>query len=429
MKRRYIRLLILFATISICGIISFQLFWVNRAYNLQEKQFNNRVHVALTSVASKIKEINNDSSELYEPVKQITSNYFIVTTNDTLHPYLLENLLSQEFNERNLQYNFEYVIYDCFTDSIVFGNFVDLGAEEKKYVYSASINGKWKEVSHYFGVYFPDKKSYLLGEMEIWTFSSAFLLMVIIFFSYTIWLVLKQKRLSEVKTDFVNNMTHELKTPISTIMLATEVLSEPDISSNPERMKNYARIIREENNRLKNQVEKVLEIASLDKKSEMNRQDVDLNEVVKETVARFETILKSRNARLKLELDAERSTIVGDKAHLSNIIFNLIDNAIKYTPENPVIEVNTRNKNGGIYLRIIDNGIGMNKESQKHIFEKFYRVPSGNLHNVKGFGIGLNYVKKMVKKHSGYIKLKSEIGKGTTFKLYFPLKEKNEQEN
>lgn len=425
MKRRYIRLLILFATISICGIISFQLFWVNRAYNFQEKQFNNRVHVALTSVASQIKKINNDSSEIYEPVKQITSNYFIVSINDTLHPFLLENLLTQEFSERNLEYNFEYVIYDCFSDSIVFGKSVDLDAEQKNYVYNVSENDKWREESHYFGVYFPDKRSYLMGEMEIWTFSSAFLLMVISFFSYTIWLVVKQKRLSEIKTDFINNMTHELKTPISTIMLATEVLSEPDISKDSERLKSYASIIREENNRLKSQVEKVLEIASYDKKSEIDREAVDLNLVVKETAKRFETIIKSRNADLILELEAENSIVTGDKTHLSNIVFNLLDNAIKYTPNKAVIKVSTRNNNGGIYLRVIDNGIGISKESQKHIFEKFYRVPSGNLHNVKGFGIGLNYVKKMVKKHSGYIKLKSELGKGTTFKVFFPLKEKN----
>lgn len=415
----------MFATISICGIISFQLFWVNRAYNFQEKQFNNRVHVALTSVASQIKKINNDSSEIYEPVKQITSNYFIVSINDTLHPFLLENLLTQEFSERNLEYNFEYVIYDCFSDSIVFGKSVDLDAEQKNYVYNVSENDKWREESHYFGVYFPDKRSYLMGEMEIWTFSSAFLLMVISFFSYTIWLVVKQKRLSEIKTDFINNMTHELKTPISTIMLATEVLSEPDISKDSERLKSYASIIREENNRLKSQVEKVLEIASYDKKSEIDREAVDLNLVVKETAKRFETIIKSRNADLILELEAENSIVTGDKTHLSNIVFNLLDNAIKYTPNKAVIKVSTRNNNGGIYLRVIDNGIGISKESQKHIFEKFYRVPSGNLHNVKGFGIGLNYVKKMVKKHSGYIKLKSELGKGTTFKVFFPLKEKN----
>ena len=421
-NRRYIRLLILFATISICGIIFFQLFWVKKAYNLQEKQFNNRVHVALTSVASQIKKINSDSSELYEPVKQITSNYFIVSTNDTLHPYLLENLLTQEFNERNLLYNFEYVIYDCFNDSIVFGNSVDLKAEDRRYVNTVSENDRWREESHYFGVYFPEKRSYLMGEMEIWTFSSGFLLMVIIFFSYTIWLVLKQKRLSEIKTDFVNNMTHELKTPISTIMLATEVLSEPDISKDPERMKSYASIIREENLRLKAQVEKVLEIARLERKSDINRTAVDLHLLIEETVQRFSTILKSKNAEVNLELNAEKSVIMGDKTHLSNIIFNLIDNAIKYSADKPVIKVSTTNEHGRIYLRVIDNGIGINKEAQKHIFEKFYRVPSGNLHNVKGFGIGLNYVKKMVKKHHGSIRLKSELGQGTTFKLFFPLK-------
>lgn len=425
MNRKSIRLLVLFATISVCGIIGFQLFWVNRAYNIQEKQFNDRVHVALTNVVRQIQSISKDSSDLYEPIKQVTSNYFLVSTNDTLHPYLLESLLTTEFKERNLEYDFEYVIYDCFNDSIVFGNYVDLESEEKSYVYRTSQNDRWNEQSHYFGVYFPNKKSYLINEMEIWVYSSIFLLVVIAFFGYTIWMILKQRRLSEVKTDFINNMTHELKTPISTILLSTEVLCEPNISKDPVRLANYAKIIREENERLKTQVEKVLEIASLDTKNpNIYKQNINLHELIHETVSRFDTILQSRKGSILLKLDAENSTLQADKSHLTNVLFNLIDNAVKYSPNQPEIIISTENGKNGIYLRISDKGIGMDKESQKRIFEKFYRVSTGNLHNVKGFGIGLNYVKKMVKLHHGFIRLKSELGVGSTFKIYFPLKYK-----
>ncbi len=421
MNRQAIRIIIFIALFTIIGVFSFQIFWVSKAFNIQEKQFNDRIHVALTNVVAEIQKLNQDSADLYEPVKQVTSNYFLAFTNDTLHPYVLENLLKKEFKEKNLNYDFEYVVYDCFNDSIVFGNSVDLESEAKDLVIKTSSTDKWNQASHYFGVYFPHKTVYIFNELGIWLVSTAFLLLVVIFFAYTIWVILKQKKLSEIRTDFINNMTHELKTPISTISLSTEVLSNPNIAKDPERLNNYANIIKEETERLKNQVDKVLQMATLDKKRvELDKEKVDLHEVIDKTVTGFQLILNANEGRIKVNLNAKNYFIKGDKTHITNILFNLIDNAVKYSQSEPLIEISTEDHKEGVYLRVKDNGIGMSREQQKHVFEKFYRVPQGDVHDVKGFGIGLNYVRKMVRQHGGKIQLKSQIKSGSTFRIYFP---------
>ena len=420
MNRKTIRLIIFFAAFTVIGVFSFQFFWVKKAFTLEEKQFNERVHVALSSVVSEVQRLNKDSSAIYEPVKQISSNYFLASTNDTLHPYVLENLLINEFQKGNLITDFEYVLYDCFTDSVVFGDFVEIKTEAKDLVYEISEKDKWNQASHYFGVYFPSKEVRLVDQMGIWIVSTIFLLLVVVFFSYTILVILKQRKLSEIRTDFINNMTHELKTPISTISLSTEVLTNPNITKDPERLKNYANIIKEETERLRLQVDKVLQMATLDKnRLNLEMEDVNLHDVIKKTVAGFELILDSNDGKIDVSLKARNPTIKGDRMHLTNVFFNLIDNAIKYSKNKPEILVSTVDYKNGLHIRVKDNGIGMTREQQKHVFENFYRVPTNYRHDVKGFGIGLNYVMKIVKKHHGKIQLKSELGSGSTFRIYF----------
>lgn len=307
MNRKTIRLIIFFAAFTVIGVFSFQFFWVKKAFTLEEKQFNERVHVALSSVVSEVQRLNKDSSAIYEPVKQISSNYFLASTNDTLHPYVLENLLINEFQKGNLITDFEYVLYDCFTDSVVFGDFVEIKTEAKDLVYEISEKDKWNQASHYFGVYFPSKEVRLVDQMGIWIVSTIFLLLVVVFFSYTIWVILKQRKLSEIRTDFINNMTHELKTPISTISLSTEVLTNPNITKDPERLKNYANIIKEETERLRLQVDKVLQMATLDKnRLNLEMEDVNLHDVIKKTVAGFELILDSNDGKIDVSLKAKK---------------------------------------------------------------------------------------------------------------------------
>ena len=254
--------------------------------------------------------------------------------------------------------------------------------------------------------------------MGIWGFSSAVTLVVIFFFGYTLFVILKQRRLSEVQKDFINNMTHEFKTPISTIAISAQVLKDPKIANNPERLLNYANIIDQENQRLKQQVERVLQMAELDKgEIGLKNEDLDIHKLTTEVVAGRRIGMEGT---IELNLTAETFVVKGDSLHLSNVLGNLIDNAIKYNQNVPHIKVTTKNTEGYLELSVQDNGIGIASSEKEKIFDKFYRVPTGNIHNAKGFGLGLSYVKGIVEKHHGRISVQSIQGSGSTFRIILP---------
>ncbi|MCB0780279.1 MAG: HAMP domain-containing histidine kinase [Flavobacteriales bacterium] len=378
MSRRVIGTVILLASLSVLGVLLTQLLWLDTAFQVQrqqleiqrrqhsqlEKQFNDRVVIALTNVTERILSINKDPSDLFDAVKQVRPNYFAVTINDTLHPYLLESLLRREFERRNINEDFEYGIYDCFTDSIVYGSYVSLTDSVDPGEVPHSELLKLDKDGHYFGVFFPRREG---GGWDpertsasTWIFPAIVTSIVFLFFAYSVWVILRQKRLSEIKNDFIGNMTHELKTPISTIALSSEVLSDPDIVQEPERLRSYARIIREENERLRAQVERVLQLATLDRENlHLKREEVDLHTVVHEVAGAMKLTLEERKGSLTLELQATRSVVRGDRMHLGNVVRNLLDNAIKYCTDVPVIVVRTRDRNGSFLLEVRDNGIGI----------------------------------------------------------------------
>jgi two-component system phosphate regulon sensor histidine kinase PhoR len=251
-------------------------------------------------------------------------------------------------------------------------------------------------------------------------YSSIVILLIVIFFSYTVHVMLQQKRLSEIRTDFVNNMTHELKTPISTIGLSADAINGALSSSNLDRVRSYVQIIQNENSRLKSQVERVLQIASLSpKKVALQHKEIDIHELLQKAVDTFQMQIQEAEGNIGTELEAAKHNIKGDIVHITNVIYNLIDNAVKYTTDAPQIHIRTSNKSGWLRIEIQDNGIGIDKANQKMIFEKFFRVPTGNLHSVRGYGLGLYYVKTIVEAHKGKINVTSEPGKGSTFSIEF----------
>lgn len=399
-----------------------QIYWVNRAYNLQEKEFSDRVVIAMTGVVDRIQTMKLDSA-IVEPVKQEANNFFVANINDTLHPFLLETLLREEFTKSNLIEDFEYGIYDCFNDSIVSGGRLRFGDDVvKTNQEDVNIQKKFDRDGHYFGIYFPNKSTIVIGQLDFWVFSSIMLVLVIVFFSYAILIILRQKRLSEVKTDFINNMTHELKTPISTISLSSEVLLQPNIGSDPERLARYASIIFNENNRLKTQVDKVLQIATLSPEKVSVKSDlIDLNTIAESACRTFQVRVEEEKGDLSLKLHSEPVNITGDVVHITNIVYNLLDNACKYTQSAPSIQVETSIEGKYGQIKISDKGLGIAKQHLRMIYDKFFRVPTGNLHDVKGFGLGLFYVKTIVDAHGGDIEVASEPGKGSTFTLTFKL--------
>ncbi|MBC6110746.1 sensor histidine kinase [Pedobacter fastidiosus] len=272
-------------------------------------------------------------------------------------------------------------------------------------------------------VSFPDKNAAIISNLGVTLGSSVGLLLVLVFiFSYTLYAILKQKKLSEMKTDFINNMTHEFKTPVATIMIASEALKDPEVTEDKARLKRLAGIIYDENVRLGNHIERVLSIARLEKNEmKMENSEVDMNDLILIVLDSMSLQLQKRNAILTVNTDAENAIIYGDELHLSNVLYNLIDNANKYSAETPEITITTRNTAKNLIIEIADKGIGMTKEHSKRIFDQFYRVPTGNLHDVKGFGLGLNYVQDIIKQLNGSIKVSSEKDKGTKFEISLPL--------
>ena len=438
MGRRAIATLMLLATLSVVGVVVIQLIWLQQASEYRqdqvklnkeqalqlEKQFNDRVVIALTDVTEQILTINKDSTDLYDAVKQARPNYFAVTINDTLHPYLLEALLRKEFSRRNIEEDFEYGVYDCFTDSIVYGNYVALDSSAADTMPHSTLL-KLDKDGHYFGVYFPNRKSSLWADADstwTWIFPTVVTLIVFAFFAYSVWVIMRQKKLGAMKNDFIGNMTHELKTPISTIALSSEVLSDPNIIHEPERLREYARIIRSENERLRTQVERVLQLSTLEKDGmQLKRETVDLHQIARDVALSFKLPLQERRMELRLSLDAKACVLSGDRMHLTNAVFNLLDNAVKYGREDSAVELHTKDRGNEFLLSIKDEGIGIRKEDLKNIFERFYRVHTGNVHNVKGFGLGLHYVQQIAQAHGGGVSVQSEFGKGSVFTLSLPL--------
>jgi two-component system, OmpR family, phosphate regulon sensor histidine kinase PhoR len=388
-SRTTLRTIVILAAISIAGITVTQIYWVRKAFNLKENQFNHDVRTALTSVANKIIEINKTPSAANNPVNQLSTNYFVVPVNGPIDSNLLEFLLVTEFEKRNVTLDFEYGIYDCVKKCMAGGNYVSPRKVGNRV--SSAVLPTWNNDGYYFGVMFTGVEANLISQMGIWSFSSVVMVIVIFFFVYTLLVILKQKRLSEIQKDFINNMTHEFKTPIATIAISTQVLKDPGIVSTPERLLNYATIIENENYRLKQQVERVLQMARMENEDlGLKKEPADLHEIIREAAGN--QAFNSGKATIHLNLKASMAYLPVDKLHFQNVIFNLIDNAIKYNQREPVIAISTRNSDQQLLIEVKDNGIGIGPNEQKKIFQRFYRVPTGNRHDVKGFGLGLSYV-------------------------------------
>jgi two-component system phosphate regulon sensor histidine kinase PhoR len=337
----------------------------------------------------------------------------------------LEQLLDEELQAMGINLDYEYAVIDKQSNQSLFTNYVK---EDQKNVLTSDFSVKLfpNDISgkdHLLTLFFPKQTSFLIKQIWLTMTSSIFLGSLIVFlFAYTIYAILKQKKLSEIKNDFINNMTHEFKTPISTVSLACEALQDNEIKKNKNFVNNYIRIIQDENNRLRRQVDKVLQMATLDKNEFKLKMDpIDVHEVIDKAISHINLQVEKKGGKIEKRLIADNHKIVTDEIHLTNIIYNLLDNANKYSKEKPLIDVETEDHHQGILIRIKDAGIGMSKEVLNKIFEKFYRVPTGNLHDVKGFGLGLAYVKTMLIALGGHIKVHSTPGVGSTFEIILPL--------
>ncbi len=352
--------------------------------------------------------------DLMGPNRSITSRF---------NPHQLDSLLKNELVRKGIDIEFEYGVIQPLQQRFLLltSNNRQKELEETELratLFPNDIYGNDTLIA----IDFPGKQGYLIGKVWSAMVSSGFLVLVILFcFGYSIRTIVRQKKLSEMKNDFINNMTHELKTPISTVSLAVEALNDKDIEQSSLRTK-YIKVIGEENKRLGDQVEKVLQIAAIDRNDyNLKHEIIPMNEMVKNAADHIAIQVEQRGGRLNMIEKADKDLVQGDEMHLTNIILNLLDNANKYSPEAPNITLRTASDDEDFMISIHDKGIGMSREQQKHIFEKFYRVPTGDLHNVKGFGLGLAYVQRIVEAHGGSIHVDSEPGKGSKFSITLPL--------
>lgn len=455
MKRDSLGFVIVMATVSVVGILFIQLFFLKNSYDLNEKQFHQLTASALRSVATQIIEYNakvyGHESKPTEgcQVEQISNNYYVVNVNDVIDPGLLEHFLAIEFRKRNLNLTFEYGIYDCHSKRMVHGNTLNrdsilyhpksssksdsvrCSAEEIMYDKHYSKTNKKTEkknkvcnlptcekYTYYFGVHFPDRSQYTNSRLLTWYLLNGVLFFVVIFFGYALYVIIKQKQLSEIQKNFINNLTHEFKTPIASIELAAKVLSNPNIIGQPERLAEYVRIVSQQNKRLSAHVEKLLQMATIEKtKLQLNMEQVELKNFIAESVLEFRNSQNGRVYTVTVETSLERALVRADKLHFSNLIFNILDNAIKYCSVTPEIVIRLEESKKEYVISFEDNGIGIPKDYRKKIFNRFYRVPTGNVHDVKGFGLGLDYVQKISKRHGWEINVIENSKKGSTFIL------------
>ncbi|MEJ7694039.1 HAMP domain-containing sensor histidine kinase [Daejeonella sp.] len=375
----------------------------------------------------KVQEFFEAETQKGDVFKNLAEEYgkMSLPLNKRIHPQTLDSMLRMELINRSINSNYEYKVTSAKRDSLIFTRASNLTTFRPNNSYEIPLFPK--DIINDSGmltITFPDKNTIILSNLTAMMSLSGGLLLVLIFcFGYTIHTILMQKKLSEMKTDFINNMTHEFKTPVATIMIASEALRDPELTTDKKRIDRLANIIYDENVRLGSHIERVLNIAKIDKGDlNLEHKEVELNDLLAAIVDSMSLQLQKRNATIDLQLNAKQSTVMGDELHLSNIIFNLLDNANKYSPKDPKIKISTLISGRNLIIRVADKGIGMNRDQLTKIFDQFYRIPTGNLHDVKGFGLGLSYVANIVKKLHGTIKVRSEKDKGSEFEISLPLK-------
>lgn len=409
MKNAHIRILVVLAIVTLIGIVLTQLHWLNRAIEQQDQVFNHNVHVALRNVVESLCEAKGKDYPTTDPIEQVSGNYYIVRTNDQIDLANLEYLITAEIRERAITQDFDYGVYDCQNDKMVFAENVNLDDTKPR-----SQLPSLQDEEYYFGVYFPDKSQSLIAGLDLWKFTTGLTLVVVVFFGYALFVILRQKRLSEIQKDFINNVTHELKTPLSTLSLASNTLSEKLDSGGGK----YLEIIQNEVTRLKTNVDDILEASVSESKGTIKKEKIDLKNFFGALKEEFTKTYSAQMIEWNLEMDSV-STVNSNRYALEKIVRNLVDNAVKYGGRR--IGIKVEQGEWHTWISITDDGKGIPKAHRAKIFRKFYRVPEEqNRHDVKGFGLGLYLVKSSANKLGGDIELVSNKTKGSTFKLTLP---------
>ncbi len=413
--RRTFRLFIVLAALSFLGVFLTQVIWVRKAYSQKKEEFNRQLTLSMQEVVRDVLKYNNTKTIPPNPVSQLTENYFAVMVNDKIDPAVLDHFIKVELLRFHIHEAYAYSIYDCSNKQLVYGGYYKENLKDE-----ATNTYKFppfKFDNYYFTIYFPNIQLGLFSDMGLWIHLSFLVLLVLVFFTYSFFVITRQKRLSEVQRDFINNMAHEIRTPLTTIGLSVNGI-ENNLQNSPEKVIVYAEIIKEEAHKLKLQLERVLDSKDGVK---LNKSLVRPDTLILACCEKIKLINGLTDAQFKIELHCAEMELAMDAFHFSQVCSNLLDNAIKYSPGEKNITVRSEIIGNKFSLSIEDKGIGIPSKLHRRIFDQFYRVPYGNIHQVKGFGIGLHYVKQIVKAHKGKVLVESELNKGSKFTVVLVL--------
>jgi len=422
-KKKSVTIIVAMFTIALLGLLYSQWLWINKSYKLKEEQLDHRVDMALNDVIDEFKRYKDTSLN----AKIIIDEESIIeepkTILDIVQPEILDTLLAKYFLYHHIELDYGYAIVKSGCDSVIYKSTLYKGTEKGE-SYKACLSCLWQKEIFHLDVVLPGKSQFILMGFGSWILLSMFFVLIVgASFWYTVHTFLKQKKISEMKNDFINNMTHEFKTPISTIQLTGEVLQKKLADSADNNIKKYLEIILNENLRMRAQVERILQMAVLDKGGfNLKKAEFDIHELIQSTVDNLCLDFCEKSTNVDYHMEATNHDIKADKVHITNVIVNLVQNSIKYSNGLPEIKISTFNENGSLVMSVEDKGIGMGPDKIKHIFDKFYRIPMGNIHDVKGFGLGLFYVKTMVEAHGGNVRASSQLNKGSRFDVILPIK-------
>ncbi|SFA70950.1 two-component system, OmpR family, phosphate regulon sensor histidine kinase PhoR [Flavobacterium swingsii] len=414
MKTNKLNTVIVLGLIATIGILIAQLLWTKQAFTLEEKKFSQKVHIALLEVVKHLYEGTNHELPVENPIKKIANDYYVVNVDNDFQAEILEFYLKSEFKKANLNTDFEYAMYNCQSDEMVYGNYVSATNKTPKNV--SIYFPKHKNLIYYFSIRFPSETSYLFNSLRFWFILSIALIVVLLVYVYSIYTIIQQKKYSELQRDFINNMTHEFKTPLSSILIASNYLKQQENIKTDEKLEKYTQIIINQSNKLNNHIGKILNIAKWDNiPMTLEKQKLELIPIINEVIENIK--LKYETADIKIKTILPSVFIYADEFHFSNLVYNIIENAIKYSDDKPEITVQISMTKTHLLLQFIDNGTGISEKNIPFVFDKFYRIPSKKSHEINGFGLGLYYVKKVCTLHEWKVFIKNNTEKGITISV------------
>lgn len=413
MNAKQTRILLIIASLALAGLLMVQVYWFYQAFNIQQRQLTQQTNLAIRAIGNRLLLMEGDSTSIIPPVEVKEGGEYFLGLQTHFDYEILPEVIKEEFAHHQIYGNYFTAVESCNPIELVLGYTWN---QELNLIQEPCRGRDQAEDCYNLSITFENQSQQLLGSMGIWIFSSIVFFLVLAYFAYSLFIMLREKRLATMRRDFINNMTHELKTPISNVGLAIEQLRKRGEQMPSAKKQHYSDIIFQENKRLEQQVERVLQMAMIEhSKIELKLENIDLHTLILDIKKNLDLKLEHLGGKLFIELKANHPIVKVDKFHLTNVILNLLDNAQKYSKEAPDIHLITEDEGDSVCVRVVDRGIGISKADQIHIFEKFYRVPSGNKHKIKGIGLGLSYVKMIIEAHGGAVGVQSHLHQGSQF--------------